>query len=143
VLELIVHPERTARLVVQKDLDDSQPGLLDVLIRTSETVWQASVPRNGYEAELQRLVQSVWVDTLLAAVKSGRQSPGAHARLLQHLRYLHLWLEENSRNLRDPETIAHRLATFDRIDRYIFRPYQPDESRPDVRTPPGSPIGNR
>jgi hypothetical protein len=142
VLGLLVHPERAARLVVQNDLDHSLPGLMDVLADISDTVWKAPVPRDGYEAELQRLVQTVWVDILIDAAKSDRQSPGAHSRIVQHLRDLHLWLEENSRDLRDAETIAHRLATFDRIDRFIFRPYQPEETRPEVRTPPGSPIGS-
>ncbi|NBW93701.1 MAG: hypothetical protein EBR20_04940, partial [Bacteroidetes bacterium] len=42
----------------------------------------------------------------------------------------------------DEETQAHRLAALDDIDRFLFRPYQPQEEHRIMTTPPGSPIGS-
>lgn len=42
-----------------------------------------------------------------------------------------------------PETQAHRMDLFDMVDRWLFRPWQPDEApSPDATIPPGSPIGS-
>ena len=141
VLRLLVHPERAARLVYQHDLDADLPGLSEVLTKISEVIWEAPVPADAYDAELQRVVQQVWTDALLATVTQPKLAPGVRARITQHLREVNAWLEDNPGSRRDHETIAHRALVFDQIDRYLFRRYLPDETRREPGTPPGSPIG--
>ncbi len=141
VLSLIVHPERAARLVNQNDFNEGLPDLSEVLTSVSKTIWQESVESDPYEAELQRIVQQVWTDVLLETAASRRASPAVRARVLQHLREIHFWIEENPGGPRDHETISHRFAVFDQIDRYLFRDYQSTEVFPGITTPPGDPIG--
>lgn len=141
VFSLLLEPSRAARLMVQRDFDGGQPGLLDMLVRTTNHVWLEEEPDNPYSAELQRITQQVWTDLLMDAAHSTRYSPAVRARLTLHLRDIHAWLTNNASNS-DEESQAHRLAILDDVDRFLFRPFQPEEDQRSVTTPPGSPIGS-
>ncbi len=141
VLDALLDPERAARLVYQRDFDDELPGFSAILTRVSDALWETRIPGGDYEAELQRVVQTVWVDALLAHAEQPGLSPAVRARLEQHLRELNDWLQDHPGDMRDHETVAHRRAASDRIDRFFFRDYQKDELRPALSIPPGSPIG--
>jgi hypothetical protein len=141
IVELLLEPTRAARLIVQRDMDSGQPGLLDMMVRVTNGVWLTKVPGSAYEAELQRIAQQVWTDALLDAAASHQQSPAVRARLNLHLRDIHAWLTNNTSD-EEEETQAHRLALLDDIDRFLFRPYQPQEVQRSITTPPGSPIGS-
>ena len=160
VLGLLVHPERAARLAYQEDFDPDLPGLTDVLTLATDRIW-GGIPDDAYAAELQRLVQQVWVETLIEVSARDDVAPAVAARTTQKLRDLHTWLQNNfdqrdrprnvqeairsimegDERVRDPETFAHRTYVFDQIDRYLFRIYNPSEQRATPTTPPGSPIG--
>ena len=142
VLQGLTQEERLARLAYQEDVNPNLPGLNDVLARISEVTWKTDVPRDPYDAELQRIVQSVWIDALLAVAAKGNLAPAVRARTVQHLRGLQAWLEENPGRRRDRETLAHRALAFDEIGRFLFRIYDEEELEQDaVTVPPGSPIG--
>ena len=141
IVSLLLEPSRVSRLVVQRDFDGGQPGLLDMLVRVTNGLWLADVPENPYDAELQRITQQVWTDALLDAASSSRYAPAARSRITLHLRDIHAWLSNNTTD-EEEETQAHRLALLDDIDRFLFRPYQPEEEQRDVTPPPGSPIGS-
>ena len=143
VLSGLVHGERLARLAYQEDFDPDLPSLSDMLARTSEVVWERSVLSDPYDAELQRIVQGVWTDALLETAAGDDLAPAVRARVVQHLRGLQGWLEENPGRRRDAETVAHRALAFDEIDRFLFRLYDADEAtRAEITVPPGSPIGD-
>ena len=139
VLGLIMHPERAARLVYQKDFDDSLPDLAEVLKRVNEIVWRRSAPRDPYLAELQRITQQVWTDILLKTVTAPDVSPAVRARVVMHLRRVASWME-TSRG-RGDEAVAHRDMIYDDIVRVLNRDFQAMEQRSTMTTPPGSPIG--
>jgi len=141
VFSLLLDPARTARLIYQQDFDKGQPNLLDVLGRVTNTVWLARQSPDAYEAELQRQTQQVWTDMLLTSAASSRHSPAVKSRIALHLRDLHAWLTANA-DEDGEESEAHRLALLDEIDRFLFRPYQPQETERTITTPPGSPIGS-
>ena len=142
VLSGLAQDERLARLAYQEDFNPDLPGLSDVLARISEVVWERSAPSDPYDAELQRIVQGVWTDALLETAAGDDLAPAVRARVVQHLRNLQGWLEENPGRRRDGEAIAHRALTFDEIDRFLFRIYDKDEAdRDEITVPPGSPIG--
>ena len=141
VLGLIIHPQRAARAVYQRDFDPDLPDFEEVLEHVSNETWGRSVPRDPYDAELQRVVQQVWIDELIAVAAGGHNAPAVRAMATQKLREIHAWLQENPGNRRDEETIAHRALVFDQIDRYILREYRPGERQVQLDTPPGSPIG--
>lgn len=139
VFRLVLHPERAARLVYQNDFDDALPELRDVFTRVFDTVWDITTARNAYDAELQRLVQQVWVDALMGLAVNPNATYPVRARALLHLREIQVWLGQNRG--RDPETIAHRDLVYDDIERLMNREYEEMEQRSELETPPGSPIG--
>ena len=141
VLGLIVHAERAARTVYQHDFDPDLPGLDEVLETVTDEVWAQDVPRDPYDAELQRIVQQVWVDVLIGVAADEQSASAVRARILQKLREIYAWVQENPGGRRDEETIAHRAFVFDQLDRYLLRLYQPGERRAVPYTPPGQPIG--
>ena len=141
VFDLVVHPERAARLAYQEDFDGDLPGLTEVLTRVTDRVWGSDVPRDPYAAELHRIVQIAWVDALLDAASRTDAAPAVAARVTHKLRDLHGWLRDNPGTRRDEETLAHRAYVFDQLDRYLFRLYRAEQRRDDLTLPPGSPIG--
>lgn len=141
VFDQIAHPERATRLVYQADFDAALPDLQETLTQVTTAVWEAPVPEDAYDAELQRTAQQGWTDALLRLAAAPELAPAARARVDHHLRQLHAWLQAHPGGARDPETAAHRSQAFDQLDRYLFRLYRPDEPRQRLETPPGSPIG--
>ncbi|MFQ5571856.1 MAG: zinc-dependent metalloprotease [Rhodothermales bacterium] len=141
VLGLLIHPQRAARTAYQGDFDTTLPGFTEVLEHITREVWETRISEAPYDAELQRLVQQVWVDELVALAANNNAAAAVRARATQHLGDLLAWLQENPGPRRDTETIAHRGLVRDQIDRYLFRFYRAGEGRTELTTPPGSPIG--
>ncbi len=141
VLGLVIHPQRAARTVYQHDFDPDLPDLEEVLEHVSNETWGKSVPRDPYDAELQRIVQQVWIDELVGVAANERNAPAVRAMVTMKLREVHAWLQENPGARRDEETLAHRALVFDQIDRYLLRDYRLGEGRTILSAPPGSPIG--
>ncbi len=139
VADLLANPERLTRLIYQEDFDPSLPGIDDVFSRIFNSVWKARMPKDAYDAELQRIVQQVWTDALLELVTRPNLAPVTRARVILHLRDILAWLERSKG--RDNETIAHRDMIYDDVQRVLTRDYQPAEQWRAVTTPPGSPIG--
>jgi hypothetical protein len=140
VFDLLVHPDRAARLAYQSDFDMSLPTLTDVLDLTTASVWEAPVAGNAYDAELQRTVQQVWIDALLEQAGNDDAAPAVQARITQHLRTLHQWLQNNTG--RTAETQAHRAQAHAMIDRFLNRSQESATMPTDITIPPGSPIGS-
>lgn len=141
VFSLVLNPQRAARLTYQADFDSSQPDFEEVLEAISSATWGIPVVSDRYDAELQRVVQRVWIDELMALAANGQAAGAVRAMASQKLREFHEWLQENPGSSRDEETRAHRSMVLDDIDRFLLRDYDPDEERPSVTLPPGSPIG--
>ena len=142
VFSLVLNPERAARLTYQADHDPSLPDFESVLEEISSATWGVPVVSDPYDAELQRVVQQVWIDELMTLAANGRTAGAVRAMASQKLREFHEWLQENPGSARDEETRAHRSMVLDDIDRFLLRDYDPDEERPSVTLPPGAPIGS-
>jgi hypothetical protein len=140
VFDLLVHPDRAARLAYQSDFDANLPTLRAVLDQTTDATWKASVADNAYDAELQRTVQQVWTDALLEQAGNDDAAPAVQARITQHLRGLHQWLQANPGP--DAETQAHRAQAHDMIGRFLNRDQSTATMPADITIPPGSPIGS-
>ena len=140
VLDLIIHPERAARLAYQDDFDSNLPTLDVVLDQVTAAVWEAPVSGNAYDAELQRTVQQVWTDALLEQAMNDDAAPAVQARIAQHLRGLHQWLQDNAG--RTAETQAHRAQAHAMIGRFLDRSQETAPLPADITIPPGSPIGS-
>ena len=141
VLSGVVQPERAARLAYQHDFDSDLPDLKEVLEVVSSATWGRDAPLDAYDAELQRVVQQVWIDELIGLGANERAAPSARAMATQKLHEIRGWLGEDPGRPRDMRTLAHRGFVMDQLDRYLSRDYRPDDSQMPLVTPPGSPIG--
>ena len=141
VITLVTHPARAARLTYQNDFDATLPDFEEVMEIFSDEIWGARVADDRYTAELQRVVQQVWIDALLALAANERAAPAVRAMTTQKLREFHEWLVENRGQPHDESTRAHRSQVLDQIDRWLLRDYRPGETNEPLTAPPGAPIG--
>ena len=135
-LSLLLDPQRAARLVQQKALDSSLPGLADVLQITTRAIMEPRTS-DGYEQEIARAVQRVYVARLMSLADD---APMAQVRALAS--YELTGLRERVEDGRDPAQAAHRMAIATEIERFLERPLEPVRPRAAApNAPPGQPIG--
>jgi len=138
-LRFLLYPERAARMVEQKALHPDLPGLTDVLERVRQATFGAQ-PRDGYEAEVNRAVERVFVDRMMEL--AGR-APMAQVRAESQaeLRRLALWLGRAADSA-DAADAAHYAMIASDISRFLQRPHAPLAAPAIPDAPPGSPIGD-
>lgn len=140
VFRMMLQPQRTARLVYQKDADASQPGLAGMLSQAMESLFEAPTPDDPTNAELARMVQTNWINHAIALASSRNASPAVKSRTIRHLKDVNNWLKSNGA----PDNIeesGHREFLSDEIERFLFRPSDGSIPESNITTPPGSPIG--
>ena len=137
-LDILLNPQRAARLIEQQAFDPAMPGLWEVLDRLQGATFGA-VAEDGYEAEIVRVVEDAVVREVMELARS---APMPQVRSIAEL-----WLRDRRDHLSSgadgapPAERAHALRLASVIDRFLERPAEPwAPSRP-VDTPPGSPIG--
>jgi len=131
----LLDPERAARLVEQKALDPSLPGLDDVLERLLAATWRkAPPPLSSYEAEIARAVEHVVAERLMG-LAGGARMPQVRA----------LATEALARRINSPMGgwlgTAHEELLAGDIRRFLERPAAPLASPAIPVAPPGPPIG--
>ncbi len=141
VFAQILNPERAARMVYQTDTDVTLPDFHEVMERISDEVWGIPVADDPYEAELQRVVQQVWIDELIGLASNREAAPPVRVLVLERLREFTEWIPEVSVPRSDRRTRYHRRMILDEIERYLRRDYK-EEQRDRTVIPPGSPIGS-
>jgi hypothetical protein len=138
-LTLLLHPERTARMIQQKALHPELPGLDDIFHRLMEGVFEPDFP-DPYEAEVNRAVERVLVDRIMVLAA---RAPMAQVRAMSahSLEMLADFLTEEEAGA-DGANHAHYSLLRQDIRRFLTRPQgviaMPEA--PDM--PPGSPIGD-
>jgi len=135
-LRLIFMPERMARLVEYHARDERYPSLDAVVKRVLDATWLAESPPSSYQAAVQREVQRVALDIMMAQASSARNTPQVRAILNASIGNLVLWLESEG-------AWQHQQLAAEDIRRWQNRPeglVGPTEA---PTTPQGSPIGTR
>lgn len=87
-LRLLLNPERCARLVRQKAVDPTLPGLMDVLDKLREAIVNPSVTsQDNYQGEIARQTEKLLLDNLIRLATNkeadGRVRELAHETLLK------------------------------------------------------------
>jgi hypothetical protein len=138
---LLLHEERAARLVEQHALDATLPGLEAVIDRLVDRAFGPS-PADGYEAEIQRVIQRAVADGLqrLAGDADMPQVRAVVALALQQLAARAVRMAEQA-DQTDRAARAHFTALAEEVRRYLTRGYEPAEKRAPPAPPPGAPIG--
>ncbi len=137
-LSQLLNPSRAARLVQQKALDPSLPGLDDVLLELRDEVVIGGGPGSAYLDEIKRTVAIVYVDELMDLADSNSM-PQVQAIASYELEQLQPILA--GADGRGWEYTGHMLSR--RIESFLNRPmapYSPPAAAPGA--PPGSPIGD-
>ncbi len=137
----ILNPERAARLAYQTDHDASLPDLHSVMEEISDAIWGIPVAEDPYDAELQRVVQQVWIDELIRLANNQDAAPPVRALVMERLREFVEWIPNAPVARSDRETRYHRRMVLDEIERYLLRDYAAEERSARTPIPSGSPIG--
>lgn len=142
VFSQILNPERAARLTYQSDHDETLIDFHDVLEIVSDAVWGVRISEDPYEAELQRVVQVVWIDELIGLANHKDTAPAVRSFVLERLREFAQWIPQTVVPRSDRATRYHRDMILRDIDRYLHRDYTAGETVERPSIPPGSPIGS-
>ncbi len=134
---LLLHPDRTARLVEFHSRDAANPGLDEVLDRLLSATWKATAPAGPYMARVAETTQGVVLDQILSRATDRANRSTVRAILSARLDELASWLEARS------SPTAHQRLAAGEIRRWQERPFDDDERRDPAGLPPGSPIGGR
>jgi hypothetical protein len=140
VAQLLLNPERAARLEQQHALDASLPGLAEV-IDSALSVGKPE-PDDTYLAAIGRSAQRVMVDRLMWLAQTAR-SPQVKAIAQMKLKYFLVQLPEvsTSQLAGAAEGTAHVMQLAADIRRFLERPWDPQVLPRPFAAPPGMPIG--
>ncbi|HYV99395.1 MAG TPA: zinc-dependent metalloprotease [Gemmatimonadaceae bacterium] len=143
VTSALLAPDRAARLVEQRAVNPSLPGLEDV-IDALYTASFGATARTEYEAEVQHAVESVVIENLMDLAAN---SPMAQVRAIASYK-----LQSRASALTRPPDSRLGTPTFgDRaiatglaadIKRFLERPATPQPRAMSPDAPPGAPIGD-
>ncbi|HMZ22923.1 MAG TPA: hypothetical protein PLD20_33670, partial [Blastocatellia bacterium] len=136
-LTALLDPNRAARLIQFHGENPANPDLKEVIDAVIAATWKAAAPANAYHKAIQRSVQSVTVQKLIALAGDENASPLVRAEASGALRGLHALLKTTS------AADAHRRAAQDDIERFLDRPDAVRQPSRPLPTPPGDPIGGR
>ncbi|MEX2466487.1 MAG: zinc-dependent metalloprotease [Gemmatimonadota bacterium] len=138
-LGVLFHPQRAARMIQQRALDNTLPGLEQVIGQVREATF-GSQPAGAYQAEIGRTVERAFVERLIALAA---EAPMAQVRAVASYQLEEITVEvAEASATANPADRAHYLALAGDVARFLERPYAPVAvpSAPDM--PPGSPIGD-
>jgi len=147
VVGMLLASDRAARLVEQKAIDPSLPGLEDVIDALFNASFGATAS-TPYEAEVRRAVERVVVDELMDLAASAPMSQVRAVatwkltrRGIELGRVLASAVAANGNGNESDLAQANLLATD--INRFLTRPANPVATRfPAPTAPPGAPIGD-
>ncbi len=135
--DLLLDPERAARLVAQKAIDPALPGFADVLKRLESRIFTGG--GSNYDAALSALVQRAYVDHVLTLAESA-EMPLVRAEARYALMGL---LNTTLRGGAGGRASASHEQLAADIRGWIAGTYKPAEKKVKLNVPPGSPIGDQ
>jgi hypothetical protein len=137
VVSGLLTADRAARLVAQKALEPSLPGLEDVIDHLVTAVFDAA-PRTPYEAEINRAMERVVIGRLMSLAQNASLGQ-VRAIAIAKLRGLH---ERYSSRIADATEAAHRALVADDITRFLAQGIDRLPPGAPPALPPGAPIGD-
>jgi len=138
---VLLDPARATRLIQFHAEDPQQPGLNEVLDTLLNATWK-SKPRSGNLATLQRVVDDVVLNQMMALAADDKAADEVRAITLYQLTELRSWLAEQATTATDPQQKAHMLYAVAQIRKFEQNPTQTLKPTPSLESPPGAPIGN-
>jgi hypothetical protein len=140
VCDFLFNPERAARIVEFHSRDPRNPDLHEVVERVFAVTWKAT-GRAGYQGEIQRTVDMVVLNELMALAANERATNSARALAELKLDDLkHLCLSVNENKGIDVKTRAFFFYAANQIKRFQDDPKKMNLTKPN-EPPDGQPIG--
>jgi hypothetical protein len=143
VVSNLLDPARSARLVTQRAVEPSLPGLAEVIDRLFRAA-RSDAATTPYEGEIARAVQHVIVRRLIALADRASMPQVRAIAVLKLRQRMHAWSAQPlpSFDARAISQIAMNGYLADEIRRFLERP-SPPAPRPEIpEAPPGAPIGD-
>lgn len=139
VFELLLHPQRLARLIEFHSRNIENPGVVEVLEKVFTTLFKSKQQQNYYGA-IQMTVQHAYVMQLMKSLQNTANSPLVQAELMAHLKQIADYVATNAFQSQNRRR-AHAEYLKTQIDLFLEQPmeYEIKESND---LPPGSPIGS-
>ena len=134
-VELLLHPERMARVVDYHSRNSDYPGLGDVVDAMLGATWNAEPPADTYYAQVQEVAERSVLDGVMEQASSADNPARVRAVLSAKLDELAEQLDASS------APSPHQKLALEDIRRWQSRPQGtvPGSKPPEI--PPGSPIG--
>jgi hypothetical protein len=140
VMQLVFNPERAARLVQQHAMDNTWPGLGEVIDSTLAAGKPA--PEDSYQGALGHAVERVVVDRLMWLAQTARSPEVKAIATLKLKTFLDQLPEVDPHKLTGAgEGTAHVMQLAADIRRFLERPWDPQSLPRAFAAPPGMPIG--
>jgi hypothetical protein len=139
VCDFLFNPERAARLVEFHARDAQYPSFDDVLDKILASTWRAPM-RSGYQGEIQRTVNVVVLNELMALAATERGSNQVRAIAELKLDELRRWLGTQTDLTREANQRAYLTYAANQIKRFQEDPKKMNLSKPND-PPDGQPIG--
>lgn len=131
--DVLLNPQRAARMVEFKRRDSRQLGFDELLLATKRKVMTARP--TGRQAEISNAVQRRFAYGLMELMENDAATPAVQSRAHDMLQQLKQDFSRNSG--------AHAAHIKSEIERFLARPApSQNAAAPEKRLPPGSPIGN-
>jgi hypothetical protein len=137
VVSGLLTSDRAARLVAQRAVDPTLPGLEDVLGRLIATVFDAT-PTTPYESEINRAQERVVLNRLMSLAQSAPMMQ-VRALAMQTLRRLQT---RHATPVAAAAEHAHRQLIVDDLKRFFERTADTLRPADTPAPPPGAPIGD-
>jgi hypothetical protein len=139
VCDFLFNAERAARIVEFHARSTQYPALTDVFEKILAETWRAPV-QNGYDGEIQRTVNAVVLNELMALAANERASNQVRAIAELKLNELKEWAQAQSGPMQDQNQRAFLLYAANQIKRFQDDPKKMNLTRPND-PPDGQPIG--
>ncbi len=145
-IQLILNPERAARLVDYHSRDKKYPGFGEVLDQAIAFTWKSPYKSRKF-AEIQRVVNSVLLYNMMSLVAYENNAPQVRALAFMKMEELKNWLKwqlnvrkDGEYLVTDPDQRAHFLYAIGKIELFQKDPSKITLPAP-MSAPPGAPIG--
>jgi hypothetical protein len=133
----VLQLDRAARMVAQHAVDQSLPGLEEVIDRLTKAVFDAPAA-SPYEAEIRRAIERVLVDRMMSLATG---APNGQVRAIASFKLAKLAARLKAEAAPAEAEQAQRALLAADIKRFLDRPADPMRPMPVPDAPPGAPIG--
>lgn len=137
--DLLLHPQRAARLIEYHARDSNYPGLGEVIDQLLNSTFKKEAIQ-GFDGEIQRSVNTVVLYHLMQLAAAENASSQAKAMAFFKLSGLEEWLVKKVKKAKEESWRAHYQFAIAQIEKFLKNPDQISIPRP-PEPPAGAPIG--